>query len=294
MLELFNLIPPWIFTAVSWLTKLFVCAFIFFSTRYRNGRHSPVWYISALFFPGIVFLVFLSKRKAMNGIGMKQCPVCHSNYPPQFVSCYKCNVSLPEYDEKKALMNKALAVFFAVLSAAAIIISLASGIFNAAGLINDIGSATEEGVYSRISFVDENGNTVFYDKNGEAYTDETDVALYNADGVKYLYNTATMRLHSSNGDSMDYYNSFVDKDGNLISNKYDEIYMVYEDGENDEDGEVVEFGSLSGDADYANELRPYYETLYTDDEGNRYYPAAYASWTKDGRLITSREMIEKP
>ncbi|MBQ8029463.1 MAG: hypothetical protein IJ262_08685 [Clostridia bacterium] len=289
MLEFFAQLPPWIFSLLSLGSRLFVLGFIFFSTNYRNGKHSPVWYILGFLSPLIVFFVFLSKRKTMTGIGMKQCPICHSNYPAEFVTCYKCNVTLPDYDEKRTSRNKALATLSCVLAIVFLVLSIASNIISSVASVNEIFSSTEEpGVYSRIAFEDESGNMVYYDKFGNSYSKETDVPFYTEDNKKYSYNTATMRLHSAEGDSMDYYDSYVDINGNLVSNKNDEIYMVYEE---ETDSDEVEYNEILGE-DYSYELLPYYEEPYTDDDGNKYYPVAYVSWTKDGKLITSAEQIK--
>lgn len=287
-------VPDFVWTVFNVLSVLSVIGLIYFSTKYRNGQHKPVWYILALFFPAIVFIVFLIKRKEMNGIGMKQCPICHSNYPTEFVTCYKCNVALGEYDEKKSNTNKLLAKVFAVSFVIIYLISTVGGIFSA---VNSLFNFTEElnkpGVYTKISFKDDDGNDVYYDAKGNSYTDEYDVPYYTEKGDKYTYNHATYRLHNTDGKSVDIYCAYIDEDGYMVIDENSSIYISYvEDAQENESSELEVGDFFETEDDYENfEPTPYYypENTYTDDDGNVYYEIMIASWTKDGKLITSDE-----
>lgn len=288
-------IPDFVWTICNVLSVVSLIGLIFFSTKYRNGQHKPLWYILSLFFPMIMFIVFLVQRKEMNGAGMKQCPICHNNYPPQFVTCYKCNIELDEYDEKKSNRNKLLATVCACLFVVITVISIVGSVFSAINMFGSLGEEFDKpGVYTKISFEDEDGNKVYYDAKGNAYTDEYDVPYYTEKGVKYTYNHATYRLHNSDGKSVDLYTAYIDKDGYMVIDKDDSIYINFNREYFDEnENEQIEVGDLFGveDDEKLFEATPYYseDSVYTDDDGNIYYDIMLASWTKDGKLITSDE-----
>lgn len=276
--------PDYVSTILSVASSLLAMATVYFSTKYRNGQHKLSWYLFALFLPFLCMIVFFFKRKEMNGAGMKQCPVCHSNYPKEFVTCYKCNLQLPEYSEEKSKRNKTLAIVMAVLFALCFAFDSFCSVAVVLDTFSDFFSEeTYEGVVERISFTDENGNKVYYDREGNAYNDPLEVALYTKDGTKYVYSNATDRYQNSDGKTVAYYNAYIGTDGYLVIDNEDSIY--YYDQNKDDD--TYEVGEIGEELYESSVLTPYYEAPYTDDDGNIYYPADVASWTKDGKLITS-------
>jgi len=264
----------YVFSILSSVTAVLT---IFFSTKYRNGNHKVLYYIFAVLFPVITLIVFAIKRKEMNGVGMKVCPSCGRKYPREFVTCYQCNIELPEYDEKKPKLYKTLAIVMSVIFAVSTVGSIA---VNTVDVIQSVKSFfSEDGEdgesfdpfdlgdmmqpYQRIAVTDENGNKVYYDKKGIAYENADDVVLYSESGVSYTYSNATERYEGSDGSHADVYFAYVDSDGWFVVDDED-IHSV-----NKTDGEY------------------YYDYYYVDDDGEKYYDAECASWTKDGKLITS-------
>lgn len=263
-----------VFGILSSVTAVLI---IFFSTKYRNGNHKVLYYVFAVLFPVITLIVFAIKRKEMNGVGMKVCPSCGRKYPREFVTCYQCNVELPEYDEKKPKLYKTLAIVMSVIFAVSTVGSIAVNTVNAIQSVKSFFSEDGEAEgffgpfdfddtaspYQRIAVPSENGNKVYYDKKGIAYENADDVVLYSENGVSYTYSNATDRYEGSDGSHTDIYFSYVNSDGWLVVDEED-IYSV-----NKTNGEY------------------YYDYYYVDDDGEKYYDAEFASWTKDGKLITS-------
>lgn len=104
------------------------------------------------------------------------------------------------------------------------------------------------------------GNLRYYDRDGKAYKDATEVPYYSKDGKTYFYR--------KEADLTQY---FVEKD----SDKQLDLKRCFVDGEGyfiyDEKGEIT----LSDDIVSA-----------TDKEGNKYIPASLAIWNEKGELIT--------
>ena len=291
--------------------RLGAVLFICLSTNYRNGKHKPLYYILALIAPLIGVLVFAVKRKEMNGAGMKKCPACGRLFPPEFAYCHVCNVELAPFDARKSRMQKNLAIVFLVVFVVDFAASIALSVVSVSSIFDYLGDSLT--TYSRIAIEDENGNKVYYDRNGDSYDKEDEIAFFTKDGKKYVYSEAIDRLScASNGKTMDYYSAYVDMDGYLIEDKSDEIYFNPEYGtdysdEENEETEKSDFDSFldkiydsvveaSDEEDYENYFtiysHPYYENPYSDDDGNLYFDASVASWNSEGKLIKSESDIK--
>ena len=233
-------------------------------------------------------MVYLSKRKRYDKyIGMKVCPSCGDKFPPNYQICSRCLVELPEINEKENRLHKRLSVAFLCLFIAVFLVDFVAGtalvietgkeMFSA---VNDYSVLEDDVGNQRVSFTDEEGNDAFYDRYGEKYYDNLDLALYDREGVLYyfVYENSELCFFKDEGSGVwDADNvllakyCFVDEDG----------YFVYLD--NPEPVKIVEPDK---------EKEYYFDTPYTDGKGNFYYPALAASWTADGVLVTSREQIK--
>ncbi|MCM1509074.1 MAG: hypothetical protein NC177_18340 [Ruminococcus flavefaciens] len=255
-------------TVIQILCSLSAILVIFFSTRYRNGEHKPLYYIIALFFPLIVLIVFAVKRKEMNGVGMKVCPSCHRKYPKEFVTCYQCNIELPPYNAKKQNSQKVAAIIMSVvfalsfaftalqtgLAVAETMLYPFTGLMEDNDCYEDYEDYEADGALSqRKGFKDENGETCYYDMKGNAYSDPDEVALYTKDGVKYVYSNATENYRGTDGKSVDLFSAYVDENGFFV--EVDCERLTFDKGG------------------------------WTDANGNKYYDANFVSWDKDGKLI---------
>lgn len=243
------------FSLICSVTAILV---IFFSTRYRNGEHRPLYYVLAAFLPLIGLIVFAVNRKEMNGVGMKRCSSCHRKYPKEFVTCYHCNIELPEYDEKKRNADKILAIVMSVIFAISLVGSAIGTVLNVGSIFDDIGSfiSDEIGSTTRKGFEDEDGNTVYYDRKGKKYTDIDSVALYTKSGEKYIYSNASGFFQGPDGKAIDPFSAFVDSNGYLVELDCDNL--LYEDG-----------------------------VWKSVGDNKVYYDAASASWNEKGELINN-------
>ncbi|MCM1365386.1 MAG: hypothetical protein NC122_06605 [Faecalibacterium sp.] len=254
-------------TLVNIICTVSAILVIFFSTKYRNGEHKVIYYVLAVFFPIIALIVFAIKRKEMNGVGMKVCPSCHRKYPQEFVTCYQCNIELPPFNAKKKNAEKTAAIVLSVVFAFTFAFSLVENVtYIADTVITMISGISDDNDYEdwygngysyRKGFKDESGEICYYDMKGNAYSDPDEVALYNKDGVKFVFSNATEMYQGTDGTSINAFNAYVDETGYIISLDYDELYA-----------------GVNG---------------YVDEDGNKYYDAMSVSWDKDGKMITEWE-----
>ncbi len=267
------------------LFHISVPLFICFSTNYRNGEHKTRYYVLGLFFPLIVLIIFLKNRKAMYGAGMKKCPVCGRLYPKEFTYCHNCNVQLDEFDQKKSNTQKALAIISAVVIAVSFAGMIAFGVhvnLKAGEELEEMINQTE-----KYSFTDENGEIIFYDRNGEVYYDMSEIPYYTRDGKKYVYSNALECLSASDGSTLNIFECFVDSDGYIVKDNGE--ILLAEDKTEDKTQDIDENADLDDIFEKTIEEMyvPYFETVFKDKDGNVYYEASEASWNKDGKLITS-------
>lgn len=283
--------------------------FMHFSAKYRNHKLSIGWYIAAFFFPLITALVFLSKRKKFPGPKMKVCPLCGDKYPEVYQICGRCLIDLPENTaENKEKENRTAKIFgraFSVIYGAATIVTVAALIMAGVYIFQSIGDF--DNIMSdsyRIACVTEEGERVYYDKEGNIYEDGKDVLIYGKDGEVYSYEL------DEEVDEYGYYNSYyvnregekfdslycyVDEDGYFFYDEDEELFYVdnsvtdidedYFDedfGESFTDMLDLFIGEITGISDYK-----YYEYCYEDEKLNRYYWAEEASWNEKGELITA-------
>ncbi|MBE6719376.1 MAG: hypothetical protein E7571_01810 [Ruminococcaceae bacterium] len=112
-------------------------------------------------------------------------------------------------------------------------------------------------------YANKNGESItdglkYYARDGKVYASASEVPFYDRDGNVYFYMTDEQMhiyfLSDKTGEKLDSSLCFVDEDG----------YFVY-----NSDGKII----LSEDGFSA-----------TDEQGNRYLPAALAIWNKDGQM----------
>lgn len=269
-----------------------------FFAKQRGVKLSAIWYVGAWFLPVVTVIVFLAKKKKFPKINEKICPCCGNRYPEIYQLCSTCLIDLDEidYDKKKkqGIISDVLGGLFILLAVATNIFSFAFGDEMLTGLTDDLFDYLWES--SRIALTDENGNKVYYDKEGNAYEDGYDVLIYGKDGEVYTYTEVEEYDEEYEMDFTSYY--YVDGDGK----KFDSYFCyVDEDGwfyydEKDElewdDEYYAEIYPAESEEDlYAEEFEEgfvykFYADRYLDAEGNIYYLAEDASWNADGELIT--------
>lgn len=273
-----------VITLIEILSVILLLLFMHFSAKHRNKSLGISWYILGVLFPFITALVFLSKRKRFPGANMKVCPICGDKYPMTYQVCGRCLVELPENSpkekEKQAKISKACGVGYiltgTVVFVATIltIVAMLSNVFGALGNIFEI----------RIGVLNEAGETVYYDKEGNSYDNPFDVVIYDREGETYTYyldeSDDFTYFVSSSGEEYDSFNCYVDEDGFFY---YDEEYLLTYPEESYEDYEDVEWSDMFDEF----ENYKYYNNYVVDSDGNLYYSADEASWNADGELITA-------
>lgn len=111
---------------------------------------------------------------------------------------------------------------------------------------------------------------IYFDKKGNTYADEWDVLYYDENENTYLYtieNSYAYFKNTKTGEKYPSYNCYVTTYGFLYYDSEEKIHSK------------INMFADDFDSQYAS---------YTDDEGNRYYPADSVSWDDEGILIDSQ------
>ena len=304
MMENVAIFSP-IISVLNVLTLVFVVLYMNYTAKYKNHDLSVAWYILAFFFPVPVAIAFAVKSKKFRHENTKVCSQCGDKYPETFSMCSRCLIDLPELDDpkrmKKKKLGKIFCILFWVVSAISVVVI---GILVATVVGQTVDLLDESFSSYRIGFTDENGETVYYDKEGNTYTDPYAVLIYGKDGEVYTYTTIedtgegedafyfenTVYIDEE-GNEYDPYLCYVDEDGYFY---YDENYeIVWDDSDYDyeaeEDVEIDFDDLLEEDKNYR-----YYQDRYIDEDGKLYYYADEVSWNEKGEIITKKNDPNPP
>ena len=307
MMENVAIFSP-IISILNVLAVVFVILYMHYTAKYKNHELSVAWYIFGFLFAVPTAIVFAVKSKKFRHVNTKVCSQCGDKYPETFSMCSRCLIELPELDDPKRMKKKKLGKIFCVLFwsiTAALVVVMGILISTVVGetmsLLDDMGLGLSS---YRIGITDENGETVYYDKEGNTYTDPYAVLIYGKDGEVYTYTTIEDEGADENafyfentvyvdqeGNEYDPYNCYVDEDGYFF---YDENYeIIWDDSDYDyeaeEDFEVDLEELLAEESAYR-----YYQDRYIDDEGNLYYYADEVSWNEKGEIITAENDPNPP
>ncbi len=276
------------------LSLVFVILYMNYTAKYKNHDLSVAWYILAIFFPVPVAIAFAIKSKKFRHENTKVCSQCGDKYPETFSMCSRCLIDLPELDDPKRMKKKKLGKIFAVLFWIVTVATVVTFGFLFATIFEQTMEMLEYDDslnYSyRIGFTDENGETVYYDKEGNTYTDPNEVVIYGIDGEVYTPTVKEIDNESidgtyeetfyvdENGEEYDSYLCYVDEEGYFYCDWGEEIFY-------DEANYEEYFGDSE---DFINEeTYRYYYDRYIDDDGNIYYWAEEVSWNEKGEIITA-------
>lgn len=307
MMENVAIFSP-IISILNVLAVVFVILYMHYTAKYKNHELSVAWYIFGFLFAVPTAIVFAVKSKKFRHENTKVCSQCGDKYPETFSMCSRCLIELPELDDPKRMKKKKLGKIFCVLfwgiTAALVVVMgilVSTIVSETLSLIDDAGLGLSS---YRIGITDENGETVYYDKEGNTYTDPYAVLIYGKDGEVYTYTTIedegadeeafyfenTVYVDQE-GNEYDPYNCYVDADGYFF---YDENYeIIWDDSdydyESEEDFEIDLEELLAEESAYR-----YYQDRYIDDEGNLYYYADEVSWNEKGEIITAENDPNPP
>ena len=292
MMENVAIFSP-IISALNVLAIVSVILYMHYTAKYKNHDLSVAWYILGVFLPLPVAIAFAIKSKKFRHENTKVCSQCGDKYPETFSMCSRCLIDLPELDDAKRMKKKKLGKIFGAIFALVTVASVVTLGF-LVSTVFDLTKGMIEGFdYSyRIGITDENGETVYYDKEGNTYTDPYAVLLYGRDGEVYTYTTLddvsaeedafyfeTQVYVDQDGNEYDPYNCYVDQEGYFF---YDENFeIVWDDSDYDYEAES-EIEDFLTEQNYK-----YYDDRYVDEDGKLYYYADEVSWNEKGEIITA-------
>ncbi len=270
------------------VSRVFAVLYIVFVCKHYNENINVGLCVLAVFFPLISVIVQLSRKKHMQGEGLKVCRQCGEKLPPNYQVCPRCMAPLEQYDEAKAKKSKTLShVMLAVFSVskATVIISMIVFLASISGLVFTTLAETVD-FQQRVS-ITVDGEEVYFDKKGKSYDDPDDVVLYAKDGTKYVYDDDTGCYVNKNTDEYDGLLCYVDRDGWFYYDAEDTLSYV----EPDMDRSAI--FNLGEDelknmkvSDLVSRILDLGRTeTWCDEDGNEYYSAFSASWNEKGELI---------
>jgi hypothetical protein len=256
--------------------------------RSRNLKSATLFAILMFFFPLIVGIIYAAMRD--NGEpNEKYCTSCHLKVDGAAKMCPNCNTMtlapVPNPNAKE-LAKKGVTlcvigiIVFAVslgASTARTVYGVKMGLDFAQGIdeeklqqwadkfADDAEDTTETDDAADTSDAEDStdidsvlGNLRFYDRNGKAYKDLTEVPYYDRDGKVYLYrkdkDLNQYFIEKDSKKKLEFKKCFVDSEG----------YFFY-----DEKGEITVTDLVTG----------------VDKDGNQYTPASLAIWNEKGELM---------
>lgn len=265
-----------IYSVLLIIFKVLFMLAIGFDCKSRGDQKQTMWMILCFFFPLPAGIVYGCTRNKDNQPYSKFCHNCGSAVHPDANFCTNCgNMNLvihaPKDNEKNKKTSKiffgvSVALYvFAVLAYVIFIFSAMSTAFGTVDSVLDNGISQLEDQFSNDMHYGYtvNGETVYYDREGNAYSDDEDVLYYDRNGESYIYEENKYSFESSEtGKIYDYIYCFVDEDG----------YFVFDaaGAENDYNSTII-FDETIGD--------------YCDEDGNIYYYADEVSWDSEGNLV---------
>lgn len=289
-----------IISVLQILSLVFVILYMNYTAKYKNHDLSVAWYILAVFFPVPVAIAFAIKSRKFRHENTKVCSQCGDKYPDTFTMCSRCLIELPELDDPKRMKKKKLGKIFCgafwvvtvatIVTFALLFVTIVEQTFSMLEYEDALNPSYRIGQYN------ENDECLYYDKEGNNYTNPNEVVIYGKDGEVYtpVVESGIFDAIFSGESKYEYISCYTDSEGN----EYDS-YECYVDEDGyfyfDEECEIV-----WDDSDYSEEelenieehydsiTYRYYKDVYVDDEGNKYYYADNASWNEKGELITAK------
>lgn len=253
---------------LSYAFNILMAVAINLDCRAKNINARRSYTVLALFFPLIVGIIYAIKRKGAQK-AFKICGTCKNKVGAYANKCPHCGgYTLYEYKNPKGKTLSVISIILCVVGSVCFVvsnvISFPDYVKTAKETINDYDT------YDEADDTLNNYSSLFYDRNGVAYSDPYDVLYYDRDGNTYnisdggFINTQTQERYDSKycfADSDGYF-CYID-DGSLEPLADDELsYTDYDENGN----EIV------------------INVTYQDSNGNRYYAAEYVNWDYSGNM----------
>ena len=290
MMENVAIFSP-IISVLNVLTLVFLVLYMHYTAKYKNHELSVAWYILAFFFPLPVAIAFAVKSKKFRHENTKVCSQCGDKYPETFSMCSRCLIDLPELDDPGRMKKKKLGKTFCALfwvAMVALIVAVVTLMGIVAKQTMDLMQFDNNFSY-RIPIETEAGEKLYFDREGNVYTDPWEVVIYDKDGKAYTYEIKEVEDEEyglyedtfyvdEEGNNYESYCCYVDEDGYFYFDEDEEIFY-------DEANYEEYFGDSE---DYIDEeTYRYYYDRYIDDDGNIFYWAEEVSWNEKGEIITA-------
>lgn len=273
VMKMYNIIL--IYALVLIIFKVLFMLAIGFDCKSRGDNKQSMWMIFCFFFPLPAGIVYGCTRDRSNPSYNKFCHNCGAVLHPSANFCPNCNnmnlvVNVPKDSEKNKKTSK---TFFGVSVAVYVIAVITYMVFISCMVSTYVGaidsvldgamSGLEESFDSGTHFgytID--GETVYYDREGNIYYDDDDVLYYDKDGATYTYDDDDYWFVGETGARYDYAYCYVDSDG----------YFIYDAAgyENDYNA-VITYDEITDS--------------YYDKDGNIYYYADEVSWNSKGVMV---------
>lgn len=254
-----------------------------FDCKAKNNDKKTMWMVLTFFFPIIAGIVYACTRNKSSVPQMMNCPNCGAYLDSSMQYCPNCNNTyFPAMDGAKAEAAKnsknskicfGVSVGVYVVSVILSIIMLSSVIPQMLNIIDDNFDNAIDGIEDSFDYdynyddsylhygFDVNGKTVYYDRNGNSYSDADDVVYYDRDGNTYTYDEDSYQFETPSEIEYNSLYCYVDREG----------YFVF-----DKAGAFLGEPSILDTDNYM---------VFRDKKGNIYYYADSVSWDADGNMI---------
>jgi predicted nucleic acid-binding Zn ribbon protein len=247
-----------------------------FDCKAKGNKKQAMWMILSFFFPIIVGIVYACTR-SKNVSEQKVCVSCGATLSATDNFCTTCGNSSFTYAENpnSKKQNKTSIILFAItvvcfVAYMVLYVTLVANLTSQ--VLSDYDNDLDSDYYSDYYDYDYethygytvNGETVYYDKNGNVYNDDDDVVYYDNDNNTYTYDEDDYCFVNSMNEEFNFIYCFVDTNG----------YFYYDEAGAKDDENATVF--------YNDDI-----SKWTDSDGNVYYYADEVSWDVDGNLVDS-------
>lgn len=243
------------------ISRICIVVALNLACRARNIAARRKYTILSIFFPLIMCIVYLIKRKGER-IEKKQCASCGNIEPMGRNQCSKCGgFTLLEYKNPKAKLLKTIAIVLIVIGVLAEGVQFV-GVPAQIREMMSIAQGIENGEDTIDPFEEWDEEEICYDKNAAAYSSRYDVVYYDKEDVKYTVEYDTEYYIADEKDNRyDISNCYIDKDG----------CFVYDENATENDVLMDEF---------------------VDENGEICYKLVAVTWDYTGQMLVNGETIE--
>lgn len=274
--------------AIEALSSLLSLAFstllmlaIGFDCKAKNNDKRTMWMVLTFFFPIIVGIIYACTRNKNSIPQTKICPNCRAVLDGSMLYCPNCNNTyFPVEDESRAaaLKNSKNSKICFGVSVGVYVVSIILSVTMLVTIVPKMYQMIEGSFDETIGGFEEgydydydydlhygfyvNGETVYYDRNGNTYSDAEDVLYYDRDGNTYTYNDDSYQFKTLSDVEYNALYCYVDSEGYFVFDKADAVFD--------------EPSMIESDDDYY---------IYHDKKGNTYYYAIAVSWDANGNMI---------